>query len=153
MTLYVSIVLLAELAALPDGRAAGGGVRGPVGWELVAILWGTTIGLVLAHAFAFQVATHGLSGGRLRADDRSEVLAELGGASFVSAIASMPVLWLPDDVGQELVPFVLVVIIGAVAYVVERANGRSRATSIAFGVGALVIGVGVALLKLFLAYH
>ena len=55
MTLYVSIVLLAELAALPAGDEAGGTVHGPVGWELIAIIWGTTVGLALAHWFAFPL--------------------------------------------------------------------------------------------------
>src|SRR3954447_3973316 len=83
MTLYVSIVLLAELTALPQGV---------IGWELVAIVWGTAIGLVLAHSFAFQVAAHGVSGGWLRGEDRHEALLELLGVAIVAAVATVPVL-------------------------------------------------------------
>ena len=50
MVLYVSVVEIAELAALPSGQHAGGDVAGPVGRELLAILWGTAIGLWNWHA-------------------------------------------------------------------------------------------------------
>src|SRR6476646_8690601 len=78
MMLYVSIVLLAELAVLPSGRGhAVEPVHGPVGVELVAIVWGTTSGLALAHYFAFRVATQGV-GRRLRGQDLEEALGEIG---------------------------------------------------------------------------
>jgi hypothetical protein len=80
--LYISIVLLAELVALGDEH----------GWELAALIWGTTIGLVVAHAFAFRIATHGLTGGRLAPEDLAEVRAELVGATAIGVIASVPIL-------------------------------------------------------------
>ena len=93
MVLYLSIVLLAELAALPTGHdGAGGAVRGPVGWELVAIVWGTTIGLALAHWFASRLPTQALRRGPLAGWDRLQALSELAGAAFVAAMASVPVL-------------------------------------------------------------
>ena len=154
MVLYLSIVLLAELAALPTGHdGAGGAVHGPVGWELVAILWGTTIGLALAHWFAFRLATQGIRQGPLAGWDRLQVLSELAGAAFVAAMASMPVLLFSDELEQQVVPFVLALIIGGVCYLVERASQRSRATSLVFGVFALVLGLAVATLKSVLSAH
>ena len=126
--LYVSVVLLATLAALPGGRQeAGGPIQGPAGLELVAILWGTTIGLAAAHWFAFHVATRGFFGGRLGGQDLKEAMAQLAGAGTVAAAATVPVLLLPAGPGQRAVPFVLAVIIGGVGYVAERANGRNAA--------------------------
>ena len=154
MVLYLSIVLLAELAALPTGRdGAGRAVHGPAGWELVAILWGTTIGLALAHWFAFRLATQGIRQGPLAGWDRLQALSELAGAAFVAAMASMPVLLFSDELEQQVVPFVLALIIGGVCYLVERASQRSRATSLVFGVFALVLGLAVATLKSVLSAH
>jgi hypothetical protein len=154
MMLYVSIVLLATLAALPAGHDDGHEpIHGPVGLELIAILWGTTIGLALAHSFAFLVATQGLGGGRLRGHDRKEAMAEVAGAAFVAALASVPVILFAQDTEQQVVPFVLALIIGVVSYLVERSNRRTRLASVAFGVGTLLVGLIVATMKNLLSGH
>ena len=154
MVLYLSIVLLAELAALPTGHdGAGGAVRGPVGWELVAIVWGTTIGLALAHWFASRLPTQALRRGPLAGLGSPSGLVRAGRGAFVAAMASMRVLLFPDELGQQVVPFVLALIIGGVCYLVERASQRSRSTSLVFGVLALVLGLAVATLKSVLSAH
>jgi hypothetical protein len=143
MTLYVSIVLLAELVALPEGI---------VGWELVAIVWGTTIGLLVAHTFAFQVATHGMSGGWLRGEDRIEVLLELAGVASVAAVASAQVMLFGDSIQHTGVSLAVCVSIGAVAYFVERLNDRSRTSSLVFSSLALLVALLVAAVKAVLAH-
>jgi hypothetical protein len=154
MALYVAIVLLAALAALPAGHDdQDGSIHGPVGIELLAVLWGTTIGLALAHSFAFVVATQGLGGGRLQEHDLKEASAELAGAMFVAAVASLPVLLFSEETEQQVVPFVLALIIGAVGYVVERLNGRTRRASVVFGVATLVVGLVAAGVKNLLTGH
>ena len=151
MMLYISIVLLAELAAIPSGH--NGGVYGPTGWELAAIIWGTTIGLALAHYFAFTIAVHGLSHVNLNRDDRAEALAEIIGASAVAIIASIPLLLFSPAREQQVVPFVLALLVGAIAFSVERANGHSRRSALIYGAGALVIGLVVVGVKEAVAYH
>jgi hypothetical protein len=154
MTLYVSVVLLAELAVLPAGRdGAGEPVHGPVGVELLAILWGTTIGLALAHGFAFKVATQGFGEGRLREQAFKEALAEIAAAAVVAALASLPVLVFGPENEQRVVLFVLALIIGGVGYLVERANGRTRMASLIFGVITLFVGLVVAGAKSLLSGH
>ena len=56
MVLYVSVVEIAELAAIPEDHFAHGRVTGPVGGALLAIVWGTAVGLAIAHWFAFRIA-------------------------------------------------------------------------------------------------
>jgi hypothetical protein len=153
MGLYVSVVLLATLAALPAGHGTGGPTRGPVGVELLAIVWGETIGLALAHAFAFKVAVQGFGGGRLQGLARKEAMAEVAGAAVVAALASLPVLVLSEDTEQRVVPFVLALLIGVVGYLVERAQGRSRTTSFVFGVITLCVGLVIATMKSALSGH
>jgi hypothetical protein len=154
MVLYVSVVLLATLAALPSGHdGVDGRLHGPVGLELMAIVWGTTIGLAVAHLFAFRVATRGVGAGRVRPQEQAEELAQLGGAAFVAAVVSIPVLVFSGITEQRAVPFVLAVIIGGIGYLVERAHGRTRLSSALFGGITLVIALAVATLKIVLSGH
>src|SRR5947208_14744179 len=69
MVLYVSVVEIAELAALPEDHFSNGRVTGPVGGALLAIIWGTAIGLALAHWFAFRIAAPAFSGERVTSLD------------------------------------------------------------------------------------
>ena len=139
MMLYVSIVLLAEIAALPDDLGVP---------ELLAIVWGTTIGLALAHWFAFEFAT-----GRLRGRLPVEAIAEVAGGALVAAIVSVPILVLPHDVRLQVVPFVIAFVIGGVSYAAERAHGYSRRRSVYYATVTLVVGLVVATVKDLLAYH
>jgi hypothetical protein len=153
MVLYVSIVLLATLAVLPAGPGDDHSTRGPVGAELVAIIWGTTVGLSVAHTFAFQVARQGFGGGLLRGEELGEALAQLVGAMAVAAVATVPVVLFRPDVEQRAVLFLLAVLIGGVGYVVERTGGRSRAAAGVFGAAILVAALAVAVVKLALSGH
>ena len=152
MMLYVSIVLLVEVAALPAGDE-GNSAAGPTGWQLVAILWGTTIGLALAHWFAFQVSEQGLSNREVRHEARDEIVGEISGAAIVATIASLPVIFLAEDTAQKVLPYVLALIIGTVAFAVERANGRSRRVSLQWAAAAVVLGLVVASAKYWLSFH
>ena len=153
MVLYVSVVEIAELAALPEAHSPGGIVTGPVGGQLLAILWGTAIGLALAHWFAFGVAGRAARGFR---PSRTEVhvgFAQLGGAAIVAALSSLPVLALSDVRAQETTGDVPAVIIGVVGYLLARRAGGSRGRAALFGGIAVGLGIGVALAKTALAAH
>jgi hypothetical protein len=78
MVLYVSVVLLAELSALSRGDDHGV-IRGPVGWKLVAICWGTTVGLAVTHWFAFRLTAQGFGRGTFSRHDREVALGQIGG--------------------------------------------------------------------------
>jgi hypothetical protein len=153
MMLYVSVVEIAELATLPEGHFGSGRVTGPVGAQLLAIVWGTAVGLALAHWFAFRVAAPGFRGDRPTRLDTYTGLAQLGGAMFVAAISSLPVLLLSDVRAQETTGDVPAVIIGVIAYLVARGAGKPRLPAFFYGVTALALGVVVALVKSALAAH
>jgi hypothetical protein len=154
MVLYLSIVLLVTLAAIPAAHGGvDGWIRGLTSLELIEILWGTTIGLALAHWFAFGVATQGVGAGHLKGHDLHEALAQLAGAAFVATIATVPVVLFEERVEQLLLPFVLALIIGCADYLVERVNGRSRARSAVFGAITLVVALTIATVKYILTPH
>src|SRR3954469_14129225 len=83
MVLYVSVVEIAELAAIPEEHFASGRVSGAIGGQLLAIVWGTAVGLALAHWFAFRIAAPGFRGDRPSRLDAQIGLAQVAGAAFV----------------------------------------------------------------------
>src|SRR5690349_16303405 len=101
MVLYVSVVEIAELAAIPEEHFASGRVTGAVGGKLLALVWGTAVGLAIAHWFAFRIAAPAFRGERPTRHDTYVGLAQVGGAMFVAAVSSIPVLLLSDVRAQE----------------------------------------------------
>jgi hypothetical protein len=153
MILYVSVVEIAELATLPEAHFPNGRVTGPVDGQLLAILWGTAMGLAIAHFFAFRVAARGFRGDRVTGLDTRIGLAQIGGAALVAAVSSIPVLFLSDVRSQETAGDVPAIIIGVIAYLLSRSSGKGRVPSIFYGITALSVGVLVALVKSALAAH
>jgi len=145
MVLYVSVVAIAVLAAIPEEHFAHGRVTGPVGGALLAIVWGTAVGLAIAHWFAFRVAAPAFRGESPTRLDAQIGLAQLAGAIFVAAISSLPVLLLNDVRAQETTGDVPAVIIGVIAYFIARASGRKQLPALFYGITALALGVVVAL--------
>jgi len=72
---------------------------------------------------------------------------------FVALVSSLPVVFLSDVRAQEFTGDVPALVIGAVRSFIARHSGRSRTTSIAYGVTALALGVLVATVKTMLAAH
>lgn len=130
MALYVSVVLLAALVAFRDSTTTDQD-------ELLGVIWGTTLGLALAHFYAFRVSSRLVRG---RAD-LTTALAQLGGASAVALLCTVPVLVLPSPTEDDVVRLWIGLLLGASGYTTGRARGDSRLRS--FFLGALVLGVGV----------
>ncbi len=99
MALYLSIVLLATLTALPtgaesrDGRPGGSGIHGIA---LIGVIWGTTIGLALAHWFAFRLSARVFGGSRLTEGDVEVVLAQVAAVAAVALLCTVPTLFVGD---------------------------------------------------------
>lgn len=146
MALYVAVCLLAALIAL--GEDAGHGHVRAFG-----LVWGTTIGLALAHAFAFRVAARLVAGGQLGHHDAQIVVAQLAGAAFVAAIATVPVVLFDATVEFDLVRAILSLLIGASGYFVARFGGADRVRSMVSGGVVLVLAATVAVVKNILSGH
>ena len=153
MVLYISVVEIAELAAIPDSHLASGRVTGPVDEHLLGILWGTAVGLALAHWFAFEFAAPIFRGDQPSRQAAAVLLAQLGGAMFVAALCSVPALVLSDLRSKQTTGYVPAALIGIVAYVIARSVGRPRGAALVYAVAALATGVLVAFIKSILAAH
>ena len=146
MALYVAVCLLAALIALGED-ADHGHVRA------FGLVWGTTVGLALAHAFAFRISARLTASGRFSAEDGHIVLAQLAGATFVAAIATLPLLVFDSTTEFDVVRTVLGVFIGALGFEVGRLSGAGRVRSVVFGGLVLLLAVAIAVTKNILSGH
>jgi hypothetical protein len=153
MVLYVSVVEIAELAAIPEQHFSDGHVTGPVGASLLAVVWGTAVGLAIAHWFAFRLAAPAFRGERPTRLDTYIGLAQVGAAMLVALVSSIPVLLFSDVRAQETTGDVPALVIGFVGYLLARYTGRSRLTSLFYAATALALGVLVAIVKMRVAAH
>src|SRR3954469_17341017 len=94
MTLYVSVVLIAELAAIPEKHFADGRGTGAVGGQLLGVVGGAGGGLAVAHWFAFGLAAPAFRGERPSRLDTYIGLVQVGSAIFAAGVSSLPVLLL-----------------------------------------------------------
>jgi hypothetical protein len=138
MALYVSITLLAALSVAADEETDD--------VDVLAIIWGTTVGLALAHWFAFSLAVRLLDPMAEDPGGKEQLVAQLTAAVAVAAVASVPVLLLPTDVEQLGARGATAGCIGYVAYGETRNFGGSKAralsvAAIALAVGSVVAGV------------
>ena len=145
MALYVAICLLAALVAIPEGGEAHARVLG--------IVWGVTVGLALAHWFAFRVSSRLVGAGTVRAHDLEAAGAQLGGAVVVAVIATVPVLLFSDDLELRLAVYVLAGFISRVGYAVARGAGAGRPRAVVYAALVLAVGLAIAVLKNVLAGH
>ncbi len=145
MTLYISIVELAEMAAL-----RGGDVHIQE-TALLELVWGTAVGLSLAHWFAFGVVARGVGGGRIGRQDARIGVAQVAAAGAVSLLCSVPIVL--SDGNLRAAAVVPAVFIGASGYWAARAAGRARGPALVAAAVVLASGLVVALVKSNLIGH
>ena len=156
MVLYLSIVLLATLTALPSdsqGGRDGHGGSGIHGISLIALIWGTALGLALAHWFSFRLTARAFGGGEVSERDVRVGLAQMAGAVLVALLCTIPVLVVGEDNDIRVTSWVPALIVGIAGYVVSRTSGRSRTQSLIVGGVVMVMGFAVAAVKNFLLGH
>ena len=142
MALYVAICLLATLTAVSHPTEER---------DAFLLVWGTTLGLAIAHWFAFRVSAKLIGSGTLRRHDTSIAAAQFAGAVAVAVLATIPMLLVPDPVEFNLVRLTLAGFIGVVGFAVARAGGASLLRSSLYGASILIVATAVAALKNFLA--
>jgi hypothetical protein len=145
MALYVAICLLAALAAVSE-RTVADHSNG------LMIIWGTTVGLALAHWLAFRVSSRLVAAGTIRRHDVEAAGAQMGAAAVVALLATIPLL-LSSTVEFDVVRLVLAGFIAVVGYGAARAGGATPTRSAVYGVTVLVVALGVAIVKNALAGH
>jgi hypothetical protein len=146
MALYVAICLLGVLTAVVE-RADAGHV------SVVALVWGTTIGLALAHWFAFRVSARLVARGRFGRHDAATAGAQLAGAAAVAVIATLPVAILPATAELDVARLLLAAFIAGVGFAVARAGGAGTTRSAAYATSILALAATIAVVKNVLSGH
>jgi len=142
MALYVSITLLAALAALDVDAQL----------NVLAVIWGTTVGLAVAHWFAFTLASRLVGPLEGTASAERELLSEMAGATGVAGVATIVVILLPTHLEWEGARFAVAACIGIITYAEIRALGGTRARAVWVAAVALVLAGTVAALKRILGH-
>lgn len=139
MALYVAVCLLAALAVAGEADVD----HRPT---IVAVVWGTTLGLALAHWFAFRLSARLIAGGEVRRSDAEISLAQLAGSVAVAVIATVPVVLFDGaDAQLEATTWVVVGFIAVIGHLVARASGATAVRSAVYA-GAVVAGAAAIVL-------
>lgn len=146
MALYVAICLFAALTIVTESELEHHGTT-------LKVIWGTTVGLALAHWFAFRLSTRLVAGGMVRRGDVELAGAQLAGAAIVAALATLPVVLFDGATELEAARLVIAVFVALVGFLVARVDGANRVTAVIYGTVTLVVAVGIALLKNKLGGH
>jgi hypothetical protein len=144
MTLYVCVVLVAEFVTvgqeIDSERAA------------VGVIWGTTVGLALAHVFAFNLAARLLVPDTADAQTRAAAWAQLAAAAAVAAVVSLPLLVLSLDTALEVSASLAAALVGLTAYLAARNAGARRFRALVEGAVVLAIAAALVGVKAALAH-
>ena len=109
MALYVAICLLAALTVASHGELAH---RSTV----LKIFWGTTLGLALAHWFAFRLSSRLVASGALRRSDAEVALAQLLCSVVVAILATLAVLVFDGEAELDAAWWVMAAFIAVIGY-------------------------------------
>lgn len=145
MAMYVCIVLAAEFVA-----AAEDAIDEP---STIAVIWGTALGVAIAHVFAFNLSARLFAGGRVSGETRRAAWAQLGAAAAVAAVLTLPFLFLSLGPGVDAAGYLLAALIGVTAYVASREAGAGRVRSLVDGLIALAVAIAVVSVKVGLSGH
>jgi hypothetical protein len=145
MALYVAICLMASLIVIPESAVGQ--------TQVVGIIWGVTLGLALAHWFAFRVSARMVGAGTVRSSDVELIFAQLFGAGGVALLVSFGVLLLPDSVELQGAEYPLAALISLIGFGVARGAGATLLRAVVYALFVLAAAVTIAVLKNLLAGH
>jgi hypothetical protein len=141
MALYMSVVLMGAIATIPADDL-------DEDVTVAAVIWGSALGLALAHWFSFNASAHLFRGEGINADELREGVWEAMAALGVAVIATVPLLLLDDTLAAAVSLIALALVVTAVAYVASRHGGLSRGRALLRGAVTVVIAVIVAAIKI-----
>ncbi len=144
MALYVAVVLLAE--AIPLQATSLGGA------EVIGTYWGSTIGLALAHVYAFTLSARLFSHGHMERSEWLAAASQLAAAVLVALVATLPFVFLTGDPAFNLSGSLIALLIGATGFESARAGGVPVRRALLIGAAALIVAALVVGVKASLAH-
>jgi hypothetical protein len=144
MALYLAIVLLALMT-----EAVGVVVETA---RAVGVIWGTSIGLGLAHLFAFQLAGKRFGAGSLTDQDREVTVGLVIAVAGVAALASLPFIIGLGANARLVSELLLTGLIGVTAYGTARASGAPLGRALVYVAFVLLVDLVVVTVKAALSH-
>ena len=141
MGFYVAVALLAALTATGSDHAAH------TKFEVLGIVWGTTVGLAAAHWFAMILSARVVHDPDLHHTPLEMLVSQLVMALAVAIIATVVVAVLSDDFERLGARITAAVFIAGLVGFELRANGATRGKAAGFGLIALAAGLTIATVK------
>jgi hypothetical protein len=139
--LYVDLVLLAALVAVPANRL-------PADRVLAAIILGTSLGLLLAHWYAFRLAAHVTTElGHWTPSAAQEATAQLAGGLGVALLGAVPFLLLDGSAALTTALLILASLPAVVGFLIARLRGRARGVALVSAAGVLAVALAVVAVK------
>jgi hypothetical protein len=137
MVLYLAIVLLSvHLARADDASKA----------EDLALIWGTAVGLGLAHLFAYDL-TAVLAEGRATSEDLLAGAGQIIAAVLTAFLASIPYLLTDAADASSVSSLILLGLISMTAYLSARKAGANHPGALLFTVVIVAVAVVVVIIK------
>ncbi len=143
MGFTVAIAMLAAFTAGSDQSSHSS-------LDVLLIVWGTTVGLAVAHWFALTLSIYTVRDPDLRYTPAQMLFAQMVMALLIATMATVVVLLLPESHDRLGARITAALFIGVLAGVESRSGGWSLSRALMWGFGALIVAMAVATLKWFL---
>ena len=137
--LYLSIVILALLV----GLSADDSVE-----HQMQLIWGTAIGLSVAHLFAYRMTAVFAAGGKMSEEDWYSILGMTIATVVIAGLATVPYLLIDDPLNANTVAMLLLTgVIGFTAYATAKKAGLTGTRAAGYTVLVLVAAAIVVAIK------
>jgi hypothetical protein len=140
MGFYVAVALIAALSTGSDGAEH-------TQLDVLGIVWGTTVGLALAHWFPTILSARMVHDPALHHTPLEMIYSQLLMAVGIALVATSVVVALPEDLERYGARLTAAMFIAGLVGFEARARGTPLRPAAAYGLIALTVGLGIATLK------
>lgn len=141
MAFYLGLTLLVALNVTPDEAP-------PPLPELLLIIWGTTVGLAVAHWFSLSLAAHVVRDPNPHHTPGELLFSQVAMAVVLALVTSVVVVLAPTRNEVVTARIAIALFIGALVTSEARSNGSALRHAVGVGLAALGIALALATLKL-----
>lgn len=143
MGFYVAVALIATLTTTGNDHAP----HSQAG--VIGVVWGTTVGLALAHWFAVLLSARVVKDPDLHHTPAEMLFSQLVMAVGVATVATLVILVLSPDLERFGARLTAALFIAGLVAFESRAQGRTWGRAVTYGLVALAVGLVIAAFKLF----
>ncbi len=140
MALYISLSLLAVIAAVPNT------VR-DTRLEVAITMFLTAAGLLAAHVLAFTISSRLVNGASMAEEGRRLLTAQVVAGLIVVLLATIPTLVFPPAYSTYVASTLLVALVAVVGFRAARRSGASLGRALVYVAVVLALAVAVLALK------